>query len=799
MKSTALHTIARLCRNLAGEGLRNRADDMELLARFTGARDETAFATILDRHSRLVWAVCRGLLPNDADAEDAFQATFVALLRGAQRIRHTPSLAPWLHTAATRIAKKIRLAAARRRGHEQRAAKAEAAPRAVSDETWETLNLAVHDEITRLPAAQRAAFVLCVLEGHRHQDAAGQLGVPVGTISARISRARRHLLKALTARGLTTVVAASALACAGATVSAGVPQALVHCVHRHAVGGFASVSQTIVELASTVAGGTSMTGKWLSAVLIAATFLTATGGVWYASAQQQANTAAPAIGEKPVGKDRRDEALPPGAHFRFGAADRDRIRTVSALSPDGRFVAVGDAPVGSVLRSDLRGRLDLWDARTGKALRALRTEGPAVWKLGFTPDGRSLIECRSDNTVQFWSVPDGALQRTHDYGISAFGLVFSPDGRDVLYGGHLPTPGLRLCDAATGKVRWQNRKLFEGGTFSADGKTFLVVQCQYLYFLDAASGDLLNKVQLSGPENNSICSVMALAPDGRRLALGMWTGHVYICDPLTGVELKRFHAADPPAKDAPERGYLGAIDGVREGCVNRLAFSPDGKWLGTGGSEGDVRLWEVATCREVLRLKGHKGWVVDLAFGPDVRTLLTSSEDGQAYLWSLHPPAGEPVKRSLETLWVALAAEPAQAYRAVWELSETEGAGAFLGRKLTPAPPDERVAKWIAGLDSEPFTVREKAQQALAEQGEAALPALRQALSASPSAEQRRRIEALVQLAESRQELRDERAITALEMLNTAEARRALQTLASGAPGALRTTAAQAALKRLGQ
>ena len=71
------------------------------------------FAALLDRHSRVVWGVCRGLLPNDADAEDVFQATFVALFRGAATIRHTRSLAPWLHSTATRIAKKVRLAAAR--------------------------------------------------------------------------------------------------------------------------------------------------------------------------------------------------------------------------------------------------------------------------------------------------------------------------------------------------------------------------------------------------------------------------------------------------------------------------------------------------------------------------------------------------------------------------------------------------------------------------------------------------------------------------------------------------------------
>src|SRR5262249_53327528 len=133
---------------------------------------------------------------------------------------------------------------------------------------------------------------------------------------------------------------------------------------------------------------------------------------------------------------------------------------------------------------------------------------------------------------------------------------------------------------------------------------------------------------------------------------------------------------------------------------------------------------------------------------------------------------------------------------------------AFLRRKILPAQPDERIAKWIADLDDDKFAVREKAHQALAAQGKAALPALRQGLEAKPSPEQRRRLEALVKRADaqparieplSAQELREERAIIVLEMLRTAEARQALQALVGGAPGARRTTAAQDALKRLGQ
>src|SRR5262245_48913232 len=320
MKSTVLHLIDRLLRDQAGEGALHRAEDVDLLARFTGARDEAAFAVLLARHGRLVWAVCRGLLPNDADAEDAFQATFVALFRGSAKIRHAQSLAPWLHTAATRIAKKVRLAAARRRGHERGAAKAEPAPTVVSNETWEALNLAVHDEISRLPTTLASSGIRAVRLG----------GAPVSGRGSATWRAGRHhlgtdkpcedrLMSALRARGLTPVVAASALACAAATVSAGVPPVrLLNCVRGQLADGFAPVSNTVRHLASTAAGGTSMTGKWLNAVLIAAALLTATGSVWYANAQQQANTATPAAGEKPAGRERPDETLPTGARFRFG-------------------------------------------------------------------------------------------------------------------------------------------------------------------------------------------------------------------------------------------------------------------------------------------------------------------------------------------------------------------------------------------------------------------------------------------------------------------------------------------------
>src|SRR5262245_6791488 len=129
MRPAVLELIARMSRSLAGGESRDRPNDADLLKSGVRERDEAAFAALLERHGRLVWGVCRGLL-SEPDAEDAFQATFVALFRGAGQVRHVESLAPWLHGTALRIARNARRSAARRSQREQRAAKPESAPEA---------------------------------------------------------------------------------------------------------------------------------------------------------------------------------------------------------------------------------------------------------------------------------------------------------------------------------------------------------------------------------------------------------------------------------------------------------------------------------------------------------------------------------------------------------------------------------------------------------------------------------------------------------------------------------------------
>ncbi|MFO0851358.1 MAG: sigma-70 family RNA polymerase sigma factor [Gemmataceae bacterium] len=201
------------------------SDDPALLARVASDRDPAAFAALFRRHGPMVWATCRHLHPNPADAEDAFQAVFLALARSAGRIRAGAALGGWLHAAAVRTGLKLRQTAARRRAREQKAATGEA-DRPVADSRWDELLAAVHEEVRQLPDGLRTAFVMCELEGVRQPDAAARLGWKLGTLSGRLTRARQQLLDRLTARGLAPGVAAGAVGLAATTSAATVPSSL---------------------------------------------------------------------------------------------------------------------------------------------------------------------------------------------------------------------------------------------------------------------------------------------------------------------------------------------------------------------------------------------------------------------------------------------------------------------------------------------------------------------------------------------------------------------------------------------
>jgi RNA polymerase sigma factor (sigma-70 family) len=171
--------------------------DGDLLQRFITDRDEAAFTTLVRRHGPMVMGVCRRVLGNDADAEDACQATFLVLVRKAASIRPRGSVGGWLHGVAHNTARRARRMAARRRQHEQNAGHA---PRAVGPDP--ELRAAIDRELDRLPERYRSPVVLCDLEGMTRTEAARHLGWAEGTVASRLSRARRMLARRLSRAGL---------------------------------------------------------------------------------------------------------------------------------------------------------------------------------------------------------------------------------------------------------------------------------------------------------------------------------------------------------------------------------------------------------------------------------------------------------------------------------------------------------------------------------------------------------------------------------------------------------------------
>lgn len=277
MKRSFLDSVLRGAEALAARDPVGTLPDPDLLRRFAGGRDPAAFAMLVRRHGPLVWGVCRNLLPADADAEDAFQATFLALCRSAASIRRTEALAGWLHGVAYRVALKARRAAARRKKREATAAVPEPSS-PVPDAAWDELQAAVHEEVCQLPDKLRLPFVLCGLQGRAQKEAAEVLGWKVGTVSGRLSEARRVLLDRLARRGVPAGVGLGAAVLGGVAGQAAVPASIR--VKVLAVAGEpATVSETVLSLARGVTPMYLMRTKLLAAGLVLAGILTTSAGV----------------------------------------------------------------------------------------------------------------------------------------------------------------------------------------------------------------------------------------------------------------------------------------------------------------------------------------------------------------------------------------------------------------------------------------------------------------------------------------------------------------------------------------
>jgi RNA polymerase sigma factor (sigma-70 family) len=224
--------------------------DEQLLESFFRQHDETALAVVIRRHGPMVWAVCRHLLRNYQDAEDAFQATFCVLVQKGASIRNKALTGNWLHGVAHQIAVRIRAATARRAGREKQMLELPELA-AAEEDRWNDWRPLLHQEVSRLPDRYRVLIILCDLEGKTRKEAARQLDIPEGTVAGRLARARTMLAKRLGRRGLRFSGGALGTLLAAQTGSACLPPVVLSATIRAATG-LAASSPRVVALTQEV-------------------------------------------------------------------------------------------------------------------------------------------------------------------------------------------------------------------------------------------------------------------------------------------------------------------------------------------------------------------------------------------------------------------------------------------------------------------------------------------------------------------------------------------------------------------
>jgi RNA polymerase sigma factor (sigma-70 family) len=231
--------------------------DGQLLEDYLSHAEEAALAALVRRHGPMVWGVCRRVLRSHHDAEDAFQATFLVLVRRAASIVPREMVANWLYGVAHQTALKARATAAKRMARERQVTEMPE-PAAAEQDAWRDLRPLLDQELSRLPEKYRAVIVQCDLEGKTRKEAGRQLGVPDGTIAGWLARARRMLARRLGRRGV--VLSAGVLAtllsqkAASAAVPASVLGSTIKAARLFAAGQAAASGVISVQVAALTEG-----------------------------------------------------------------------------------------------------------------------------------------------------------------------------------------------------------------------------------------------------------------------------------------------------------------------------------------------------------------------------------------------------------------------------------------------------------------------------------------------------------------------------------------------------------------
>jgi RNA polymerase sigma factor (sigma-70 family) len=288
MATNPIMQLVRYLRRSASRPEGEEPTDGQLLDGFVRQRDTSALETLVRRHAPMVWGVCRRTLANDDDAEDAFQATFLVLVRKAASIRSAELTANWLYRVAHNTARKARQTAAKRSAREKQVTVLPEPQQAEQPdgELGAELRPLLDEELNRLPEKYRVAVVLCDLEGRTRPEVARQLRLAEGTVGSRLARGRALLARRLARRGLTVSATSLAAALPHQGAAAAVPATLLMGTVQAAsllAGGEAAaagaISAHVSALSEEVVAAMALGNKRASGILLVVAALVLLGGM----------------------------------------------------------------------------------------------------------------------------------------------------------------------------------------------------------------------------------------------------------------------------------------------------------------------------------------------------------------------------------------------------------------------------------------------------------------------------------------------------------------------------------------
>ncbi len=613
--------------------------DAQLLDRFVRGGDQAAFELLVRRHQGLVHGVCWRVLRDAHRAEDAFQATFLALVLKAGSVRRHESLAGWLYRVAYRIAVRAGRAAAQRARQERQGGDGRDAlsPRdPVAEAAARELGPLLDAELNRLPGKYREPVVLCYLEGKSYDEAARQLGWPKGTLATRLAYARELLRPRLQSRGLGLVGGVCTVELVG-SVGAAVPARLVAATIAEILGQ-TGAEPHVLALAKGV-----LRTMWLTRVTRAAVVVLALGmlGVGAGSlASQDSDRPAPPK-EAPLAVARAEQL----GEVSCLKGHTDRIGRLE-FSPDGR----------RLLSCSMDTTIRLWDLQTGQEIRRFEGHHDRVECISFSADGRRFLSAAWDWTIRLWDVETGKELKRIQFrgapGVHVSGVAWFPDGRRCLAWA-TDHHALQVYDVHTGKLLkdfGQHPGHIYGAALSPDGSQ--VVEGSYdaagpPRLWDVESGKLIREFQ----GYTGTLSFVTFSPDGRFALSNGADNLVHLWDVGTGQLVRVF------------KGHPNGANGV--------AYSPDGRRILTAGADQTVRLWNATTGREEMRFFGHLAGVDSVAFSADGRYAASGGQDRTVRVWRLPAPFGPPLPRPTPTAAAEARHDPDEPRaEKVWRLAE---------------------------------------------------------------------------------------------------------------------------------